>query len=288
MNLFPAIKQAIEAALGTSVEKVSSLSGGDINIARLIETPKGSFFVKINDSPQSAKMLETEASGLRLLGKSGVIGIPKVIAQGTTSGTAWLVLEYIAPGAPSKVFWEDFGRSLAALHQQTSDHFGLDHDNFIGSLPQSNNSRSDTITFLIEERLRPQLKMAIQSGQLNSQDAQNFENLFKKLPQLVPDESPSLLHGDLWSGNYLCSSSGQPILIDPAVSFAHREMDLAMSRLFGGFSGRFYEAYAESFPIEPGLENRLGIYQLYYLLVHVNLFGRGYVGQVRTVLSKYL
>ncbi|KAA3634093.1 MAG: hypothetical protein DWQ02_11975 [Bacteroidetes bacterium] len=288
MNLFPAIKNAIEAALGTSVEKVSPISGGDINIARLIETPKGNFFVKINDSPQSAKMLKTEASGLRLLAQSGVIGIPEVIAQGTTSGTAWLVLEYIAPGAPSKVFWEDFGRSLATLHKQTSDHFGLDHDNFIGSLPQSNTPKPDTITFLIEERLRPQLKLAIQSGQLNNQDLQNFESLFNKLPQLIPDELPALLHGDLWSGNFLCSNTGKPILIDPAISFAHREMDLAMSRLFGGFSGRFYDAYAETFPTEPGLEDRLGIYQLYYLLVHVNLFGRGYVGQVRTVLSRYL
>ncbi len=288
MNLFPAIKQAIEAALGTSVEKVSPISGGDINIARLIETPKGNFFVKINDSPQSAKMLETEASGLRLLAKSGVIGIPEVIAQGTTSGTAWLVLEYIPSGSPSKVFWEDFGRSLAALHQQTSEHFGLDHDNFIGSLPQSNTPKPDTIIFLIEERLRPQLKLALQAGQLKSQDAQNFEVLFKNLPQLIPDEPPALLHGDLWSGNYLCSNAGKPILIDPAVSFAHREMDLAMSRLFGGFSGRFYDAYFEAFPTEPGLEGRLGIYQLYYLLVHVNLFGRGYVGQVRTVLSRYI
>lgn len=288
MHLHPAIKQAIEATIGSTITNASSISGGDINIARLIETDKGSFFVKINDSPQSSKMLETEARGLNLLAQSQAIDIPAVEAHGTSSGTTWLMLEYIRPGAPSNVFWEDFGQSLAQLHRQTNESFGLDHDNFIGSLPQSNKREDNTISFLIKQRLLPQLNMALLSGQLNSNDEQNFEILFKKLPGLIPDEPPALTHGDLWRGNFLCSSKGKPVLIDPAVSFAHREMDLAMSRLFGGFSTRFYEAYQEAFPTHPELEHRLGIYQLYYLLVHVNLFGRGYVGQVRSVLSAYL
>ncbi len=288
MYLPPAIKQAIEATMGVTINHVASISGGDINIARLIDTPRGSFFVKINDSPQSSKMLSTEAKGLTLLGKSQAIDIPGVIAQGNTAGTAWLIMDYIPPGTPSIVFWEDFGRSLAKMHQQLNHDFGLDHDNFIGSLPQSNRSETDTVSFLINQRLLPQLKLALSSGLLTSPDADNFDVLFKKLPQLIPGEPPSLTHGDLWSGNFLCSSRGKPVLIDPAVSYCHREMDLAMSKLFGGFSKRFYETYEEVFPTAPGLDHRLGIYQLYYLLVHVNLFGRGYVGQVRSVLSAYL
>jgi protein-ribulosamine 3-kinase len=288
MHLHPAIKQAIEATMGVTVNNVASISGGDINIARLINTSQGNFFVKINDSPQSSKMLETEARGLTILGQSDVIAVPGVKAHGNTAGTAWLILDYIRPGSPSKGFWEAFGRSLAALHQQSNEDFGLDHDNFIGSLPQSNKSAPDNVSFLIEQRLLPQLKLALRSGELTATDADNFDTLFQKLPQLIPNESPALTHGDLWSGNFLCSEQGAPVLIDPAVSYCHREMDLAMSRLFGGFSPRFYEAYEEAYPTVRGLENRLGIYQLYYLLVHVNLFGKGYVGQVRSVLSAYL
>lgn len=287
MYLLPAIKAAIESQLSATIQKVSPLSGGDINVAGLLKTSRGNFFVKINDAPQSGQMLKTEAQGLKILGQSKSIDVAKVIARGDTGATSWLLLNYIAPGNPAPGFWKNFGHSLARLHQQSNDSFGLDHDNFIGSLPQSNMPDTNGIAFLINQRLHPQLLLALNSGQLTARDAENFEALFRKLPELVPDEPPALTHGDLWSGNYICSDKGESILIDPAVSYAHREMDLGMSRLFGGFSSRFYEAYQEVFPTAPGLEHRLGIYQLYYLLVHVNLFGRGYVGQVRSVLSQY-
>ncbi|MCB0652629.1 MAG: fructosamine kinase family protein [Saprospiraceae bacterium] len=287
MHLPPAIKEAIERELSTTILKVSPLSGGDINIAGLLHTSHGNFFVKINDSPDSERILQTEAKGLKLLKKSNKIGVAKVMGQGNTATSAWLLLDYIPQGTPSPKFWELFGHALANLHRQTNNHYGLDHHNFIGSLPQYNDAKADGIDFLIHQRLYPQLEMALNSAQLNSRDAEHFEHLFKQFPDMIPNEPPSLIHGDLWSGNFICSEKGQSILIDPAVSFAHREMDLAMSRLFGGFAQRFYAAYEESYPTAPGLEQRIGIYQLYYLLVHVNIFGRGYVGQVRSVLSQY-
>ncbi len=177
---------------------------------------------------------------------------------------------------------------MADLHRQSNPSFGLDHSNFIGSLPQHNEQHLDGTTFFIQQRLEPQLNMALDSKQLTKKDAENFHLLYQRLPELIPEEPPALIHGDLWGGNFICSEKGQGVLIDPAVSYANREMDLAMSRLFGGFAPRFYSAYFESFPTEPNLETRLGLYQIYYLLVHVNIFGGGYVNQVRSVLSQYI
>ncbi len=283
----PPVKKACSAILGTTVYKASFLSGGDINEARLLETGQGPAFLKMNTRPNSAHMFQTEAKGLRLLGSSGAIMVPGILGQGEADGYAFLLLEYIEEASPTPAFWRRFGQALAQLHRTTNEYFGLEYSNYIGSLPQPNGRHDNWAGFYIQERLQPQLEMAVSAQKLWPEAGRQFENLYKKLPEICPDEPPSLIHGDLWSGNFMSAPGDTPVLIDPSVSFAHREMDLAMSRLFGGFSKVFYQAYQEAFPCETGLEERLDIYQLYYLLAHVNLFGGGYAQSVRRIIGHY-
>jgi fructosamine-3-kinase len=278
----------IENLLGTSLTSAKPLSGGDIHRAALLATSdERQFFLKYNSGSLASQMFKTEALGLTLLGASKVIAVPKVHGQGTAGGYAFLLLEYVPPGHRSRRFWEDFGTSLAALHGTTSAQFGFAHDNFIGSLPQSNKRYDTWQNFYSEERLLPQMRLARERNRLNANDEKQLESLCKKLSSICPDEPPALTHGDLWSGNFLCNLESAPVLIDPAASFAHREMDLAMSRLFGGFDAVFYQSYEDTWPLAPGFGERVEIYQLYYLLVHVNLFGGGYMESVRSILRQY-
>ncbi len=233
-------------------------------------------------------MFEAEAVGLALLASANAIRIPAVIGFGDTPEGGFLLLEYIETDFRPLDFWEKFGIGLATLHRSTAPSFGLGHDNFIGSLRQQNCQHNTWPDFYIHERLLPQLDIAKQNDQLQSVDFQQFEQFFKLLQGLCPTEPPALIHGDLWSGNFLCDTKGNPVIFDPAVSYAHREMDLAMSRLFGGFERPFYRSYEEAWPMAPGYEQRLPVYQLYYLLVHVNLFGGGYVGSVRSILKQFI
>ena len=232
-------------------------------------------------------MFEAEAKGLSLLHSTGTIKIPEVILTGEAEGKSYLVLEYIEAGRRRKDFYQDFGIKLAALHRHSSSAFGLDHDNYIGSLPQSNSQHSSWVEFFITERLQKQIALARNSGVISNSTIQQFNNLFRSLPEFIPDERPSLIHGDLWNGNYMMAADGSACLIDPAVYYGHREMDLGMSGLFGGFSQEFYESYHEAFPLAPGFEERVDIHNLYPLMVHVNLFGGGYLSQVKSVLSQF-
>ncbi len=286
-NLPPDIHRECQKILGTDIQSVEHVGGGDISQARLLRTPKGEFFIKINSGAEALRMFETERKGLQLLASRSTLRTPSTIAVGKTPGGAFLLLEHIGKGYRKEGFWEEFGTSLAALHKVTAPQFGLDHPNFIGSLPQPNGFHGTWAEFYINERLQPQIRLAISSNKMTSTDAAQIERLYKKLPSICPQEPPALIHGDLWSGNFLTSPEGRPVLIDPSVSYAHREMDLAMSRLFGGFDRTFYQSYEEAYPPEPGFEKRLPIYQLYYLLVHVNLFGGGYVGSVRQILKAF-
>ncbi|MBK7407523.1 MAG: fructosamine kinase family protein [Saprospirales bacterium] len=218
--------------------------------------------------------METEAQGLDLLRDHSPIRIPDVLSQGSSDGYAYLLLEYYEPGWANEAFWESFGAGLAQLHRNSAPQFGLHFDNFIGNLPQSNGFMDNWTDFYRDRRLAPQARLAHSKGLLHSSDLDQLERLYNRLPELMPVEAPALIHGDLWSGNYLVSKAQDPVLIDPSVSFAHREMDLAMSRLFSGFDWRFYRSYEAAFPLSPGFEARLPIYQLYYLLVHLNLLGK--------------
>ncbi len=284
----PSLHTHLETLLHTPLAEVKTVSGGDIHRAFRIRAADGRvWFVKTNTDKQAPAMFRTEAQGLALLGASQSIRTPKVYGHGSTDdGHAYLLLEYIAPGYRNRLFWERFGQGLANLHGNTSARFGFAHDNFIGRLPQANTRHDTWAAFYAEERLWPQMLLARELGYFDAGAERQLDRLCRNLAWRCPEEQPALIHGDLWSGNFLCDPEGQPVLIDPAACFAHREMDLAMSRLFGGFDPVFYAAYEAAWPLEPGFEQRLEIYQLYYLLVHVNLFGGGYVGQVLEILKR--
>lgn len=281
------LQESIEKNLNAKLTATQLVGGGSINQTQKIQTTQGHFFIKYNSIPTALDMFQKEAKGLELLRSSYTYKIPKVIVIDEIEGIAYLILEFIEEGEGDTDVSEHLGIALAELHQQTALQFGLDHDNYIGKLTQSNTYWDAWADFYREERLLPQMLMARNSGRMTEKDVQYLENLCAELPNLCPVEHPALIHGDLWAGNYMVNYDGQPVLIDPAVSYGHREMDLAMSRLFGGFDATFYQAYEEVFPLEDGFEERLDIYQLYYLLVHVNLFGGAYVNSVQGILRRF-
>ena len=281
------LRKTCEAVLQEKITNVETVSGGSINHARRLQTGSGDYFLKFQQQ-QSLRMFEVEAKGLESIAQPNCIKTPEVIGYGGAGRYAYLLLEFLPPGPATEAFWQSFGRSLANLHRTTERYFGLDRHNYIGSLPQSNSRHQEWIPFFKEERIAPQVKLAVDQGLLNTADLKQFEQLYALLPDIIPQEPPALIHGDLWSGNFLSLPGDQAALIDPAVCFAHREMDLAMSLLFGGFSPLFYEAYHETFPLEKDWQKRMELYQLYYLLVHVNLFGTSYVQSVRSTLRPYI
>lgn len=266
------------------VNSINSVSGGDINTAYQLTTNQCNFFIKTNVASRFPKMFENEATGLKLLRKTNVFKIPNLIAVGEVENVSYLILEWVESTQPEPNFWQNFGQQLALLHKNTNDSFGLNEDNYIGSLPQSNQQYNTWVDFFIHERLQAQIKMAVDAGKMDNQTLTQFENLYKELPNIFPKEPPALLHGDLWSGNYMVGNKGEPVIIDPAVYYGHREVDTAMTKLFGGFSSEMYHSYNEEYPLQLGWENRIAICNLYPLLVHVNLFGGGYLQQVKSVL----
>jgi fructosamine-3-kinase len=269
-----------------SVANYELLSGGDINTTLRIDTEQGFFVVKWNEQAGD-DLFEAEAKGLQLLQKAGSIRVPEVINYGRKAEKAYLLLQHIERARPKAEYWAELGRRLAGLHQQTNSLFGLDYDNYIGALRQTNTRTNDGIQFFIESRLKVQVGLAFYNSQLPKCLYDKFFELYERLPELLPAEPPALLHGDLWSGNLLVDEQGEPCLIDPAVHYGLREMEIAFTRLFGGFHENFYNAYREAFPLAPGFEQRVDIYNLYPLLVHVNLFGSGYLPGVERVLEKF-
>ena len=279
---------ALAAALGSPVAGARPLSGGDINDAYEVTLDDGrTLFVKSN-ATAPWDMFVAEARGLAWLGEANALRVPAVVAaSGATDGTPFLALEMIkqAPRAPD--FDERLGHGLAALHRHGAGGFGLDHDNYVGRLPQVNKVAVAWPEFYRVRRLGAQLKRAVDGGLASVRMRRGFERLFATLEELCgPAEPPSRMHGDLWGGNLLGDEHGQPVLIDPAVYGGHREIDLAMMRLFGGFGARVFAAYEEAYPLAPGHAERVPLYQLYPLMVHVNLFGGGYVGSVESALAK--
>lgn len=279
--------QQIESILGESVVSSGVLGGGCIADSRKIVTASGrQFFLK---SGYSGKMFPCEANGLREIAKAGVIRVPEVVA----ADSDFLLLEYLERGNKKPGFFEEFGRSFAHMHRHTAPQFGFYEDNFIGATPQVNlpegEEAADWTAFYFNKRLLFQYRLAERNGYATDALRQGFVRLEKTIRHILKDssEKPGLLHGDLWGGNYLCTAQGDPALIDPAVYYGHREADLAMTRLFGGFSPSFYEAYQQEYPLPEGWEHREDIYKLYHLMNHLNLFGRGYLGDVERILDGY-
>ena len=290
---FSFFESILFSALGHSVQVIEAqfLSGGNINTAAQVFSSEGVFFVKWHqlEEPPAGQpdMYETEARGLTLLRKTDALHIPKVVGYGRLLDKSYLILEYIDPGTPTNDYWESLGHSVAVLHSHTQPMFGLNFANYIGSLPQTNTPTANGHDFFFEHRLLPQAGLALYKGLLNKSTYDALFRLRARLPDLLPHERPALLHGDLWSGNVLVNETGQPALVDPAVYYGFREAELAFTKLFAGFDDRFYAAYHETFPLEDGFNERVAIYNLYPLLVHVNLFGSGYVSGVERVLKQF-
>jgi fructosamine-3-kinase len=284
------LRVRVESALGQPVSAASRLSGGDINEAFELRLADGrSVFLKSNPRAPLA-MFAREARGLEFLRAASALRIPRVLAfSAETEQPSFLVLEFLRSAAPRPGFDEQLGRGLAALHRFGAPSFGGPESNFVGRLPQSNRVHATWADFYRSERLEAQLRAAIAARRAPAALSRDFERLFARLPELVgAAEPPARLHGDLWAGNLHRDELGAPCLIDPAVYGGHREVDLAMMQLFGGFSARVFSAYAEAFPLSPGHRERIALYQLYPLLVHVNLFGGSYLSAVQSALAAYL
>ncbi|NRB65109.1 MAG: fructosamine kinase family protein [Saprospiraceae bacterium] len=279
------VLKACAHALHTDIITSKTVTGGDINQALRIETDRGLFFLKYHTGPQAAAILGTEKLGLEALRHNGAVPVPPVVVYDHFKDGSFLVLPFITPGIEKKDTMHTFGQQLARLHRNSKqDYYGFTHTNFIGRLPQSNNPQSNGADFLAHQRLYPQWKLARQQGYLNTTLDKKFEQLLVSLPHRIPEEGPSLIHGDLWNGNYIIDQQGKAWIIDPAASFSLREMDLAMSKLFGGFATDFYQGYQSEWPTPPQYAQREPIYQMYYLLAHLNLFGKSYEKTVQQTL----
>jgi fructosamine-3-kinase len=281
------VHNKLQESYDISADSVRSVSGGSINQAWKISARNTEFFLKINTSAPPDFFIR-EAEGLTELRKAKTtLTVPKVIAaeEPAEDRPGFLLMEYIASSQSGNSF--SFGAELAKLHQTKRNLYGFHSDNYIGSLPQINSDRNNWLTFFSECRIEPQLKMAIDSGKLQSSILSGWYRLKSTLPDIIPECSPSLLHGDLWGGNYLFDESGSAVLIDPAVYYGHPEMDLAFSKMFGGFSADFYRGYESVQPLDPGFEERIPIHNMYPLLVHVNLFGGHYTHQLISLLKRF-
>ncbi len=290
MSAWTEISLQISGSEGISfaVEKIAPIGGGCINRAYRVEGSGRRFFVKLNNA-SAAAMFEAEAAGLREILATRTLSAPAPLCWGKNSDEAWLVLEYLEMNHTGRSDAAAFGRGLAAMHRFSSHEFGWVRDNTIGSTPQINKFTSNWVRFWRECRLHYQLQLAKANGyagRLQNQGEQLMEQLDLFFPGSQP--VPSLLHGDLWAGNYSFDSSAKPVVFDPAVYYGDRETDIAMTELFGGFPGAFYAAYHEAYPLAPEYETRKTLYNLYHILNHLNLFGGAYLRQAEQMMGKLL
>lgn len=284
------INKLLEPLLGATVKSTYSTGGGSINQTQVLELTNGErVFMKHNSNPPTDFFL-AEVKGLRLLAQAeNGPRIPKPIALQSGSRPTFLIMEYLENSSESKNFSDRLARALAELHRISQDHFGLDHDNFIGSTPQKNDPEKDGIVFFRDQRIEFQRQLARKAGLLPAAIDKKIDSLCENLNRYMDTtgEKPALMHGDLWSGNYFPDSKGNPCIFDPAVYYGLREADIAMTELFGRLPQRFYDAYHEAFPMNPGYPERKDLYNLYHLLNHLNLFGGSYLSSVQQAVNRY-
>ncbi len=291
------VREDVAALLGTPILSMRDLgSGHGVGRARAT-TVDGAVLIKwsVSLSPPTGwpAPLDAEARGLRVLGEAGAIRVPAVLAYAARDSYGeLLVTEWI--GSDSRVArgaaGQALGERLAVLHRSTAARYGLDHHNYCGATPQPNTPRDSWLVFWREERLNHQLRLAASHGVLPRARRERLERLMSRLDRWIDDASvrPSLIHGDLWGGNWLVDDQGEPVLIDPAAYYGDREAELAMCDLFGGFPTSFWRAYDEAWPPAPGRDDRRPIYQLYHLLNHLNLFGESYGASIDAILRRYV
>jgi fructosamine-3-kinase len=284
------IAAALADVIDTPVDERAkrSLSAGSFSHCLRYETSRGPLFVKQGPA-SSAAMFAAEAAGLAVLASAQAIRVPRVIASGTCDEGAFLALEWINLASATKASEALLGEQLAWQHRNTQRQFGWDRDNTIGSTPQPNRWTSDWVTFLRERRLLWQLDIAARNGAATA-TIERGRLLCELLDAFFSSyrPSPSLLHGDLWGGNWGADEDGLPVVFDPAVYYGDREADIAMTRLFGGFGHAFYTAYQSTWPLDPAAGTRSTLYNLYHVLNHYNLFGGGYLAQAQSMIEKLL
>ena len=289
LKQYDSIRAILIETAGAGEAAFQSVSGGDINRAYRLTVNGHCFFMKANRR-ENYDFFRAEITGLRAIAATETIRVPEVLGAGLDDDFgAFLLLEW-SQGKPVPRFYENFGHSLAAMHRADTGRlirgFGFSEDNFIGAGKQENTQENSWVVFFREHRLVPQLRKA--GYWFDSTDRKQISRLLDNLTDYLPEpDYPSLLHGDLWSGNYITGNDGEAWLIDPAVYVGHAEADLAMTELFGGFPQQFYQAYNEVSPIDRGYRERRELYNLYHLLNHLNLFGGAYLGSVRHVLRTY-
>lgn len=278
----------ISQATGLPFEATSprSVGGGCINQGYKLSDGNRTYFVKLNQASQIA-MFEAEAAGLQQMYATKTIRVPAPVCSGTVGSTGYLVLEWLDLGRGSGKEWQDMGQQLAALHQTTSQQgFGWERNNTIGSTPQINSWTQTWTDFFAEHRIGYQLSLARRrGGHFPKQD-----QLMAAIPRLLDGHTPqpSLVHGDLWSGNAAIAQSGEPVIFDPATYYGDREVDLAMTELFGGFPAEFYQGYNQVAPIDAGYKQRKTLYNLYHILNHFNLFGGSYESQANRMIEQLI
>lgn len=295
MSWLEAVCREIERSTAKAARPAGSraVAGGSINETRLLELRDGRrFFVKSNAGGELAHVFEREAEGLEALRRAAQpidgLRVPAAVGQGEANGRSFLVLEAIETGRAGPSFHADFGRALAELHRGSAgERYGFENDNYLGATPQPNAWTGDWVDFWRRHRLGDQLERAQHAGLADRTLDRLGQRLLDRLDDFLPPHPHAcLLHGDLWGGNYLVDEQGRAVLIDPAAYYGHREADIAMTRLFGGFPPAFERAYEQAWPFEPGSAPRLLIYELHHLLNHLNLFGRGYLGSCHSHLRR--
>ena len=284
------IELAIREAEGApfSIESRSAAGGGSINECHVVRGQGRAYFVKTN-APGRAEMFAAEAAGLDEIGRTRTVRVPQPVCHGASPTASWIVLELLELQSPDDRGMRALGRNLAGLHRVTAKYYGWQRDNTIGSTPQTNTASADWIAFWREQRLGKQLDLAAAKGR-GGRLLERGRRLMEKLPVLFAGHvpAPSLLHGDLWSGNAGMTASGEPVIYDPAVYYGDREADLAMTELFGGFPQSFYASYHAELPLDAGYATRKHLYNLYHVLNHLNLFGGSYGAQAERIIGQLL
>ena len=290
MALPESLRTELESRLDAPIDQVVAVSGGCIANASRLETDDTAYFLKWGPD-EVARTFPGEAAGLEALAAADSdLEVPSIVEVETPEDDrpGFLVMGWINTGRQGRRFWETFGRGLAQVHRHTAETYGFEQDNFIGRLPQSNARMESWPAFVREQRLEPQVAMARERDRWQAEWNRPLENLYRRLDDLLPASPPaSVLHGDLWKGNFMVTAVGTPALIDPATYYGHREADLAMTELFGGYEAPFYDAYREAWPLESGYETRREIYNLYHLINHLNHFGAGYANSVASTLNPF-
>ena len=281
------IQNALKEKLNKSSLIFQPVNGGSINQAYRVTTDDRKYFCKINSAIAFPQLFIKESNGLEEIRKTKTIKVPAFIDCFEMEDQQVLLMEWIKEGERSGKFWKNFGISLAALHSISNDQYGFKENNYMGSIQQCNNWNSNWNSFFIEQRLKPLVEKCITKSLLTNKHLAAFEKLYTHLPQFFEDQPPALLHGDLWNGNFMCNDRSEPVLIDPAIYFGHRSMDLAMTALFGGFDSLFYKAYQSAYSFPTNYSAQWKVCNLYPLLIHLLLFGKGYLLQTEQILNEF-